>query len=210
MILLMKKKLDSKLSINKNSGSIKDEATLISRIAKGDENALEQLYHVYYSRLLRFITRTTRRADRADEVINEVMYVVWQKAETYDHSCKPSTWIFGITYNKSRKLMRKSKFEEAVSLDSIDKENSLLGRHYTGLKQLELLNWLETAFEVLSPVQRTVVELTYFHGMHYSEIAKLMECPENTVKTRMLHARKKLAPILLKLEKPDKVQEKKL
>jgi RNA polymerase sigma-70 factor (ECF subfamily) len=46
--------------------------------------------------------------------------------------------------------------------------------------------------------------------MHYSEIAKLMECPENTVKTRMLHARKKLAPILLKLEKPDKVQEKKL
>ena len=70
-------------------------------------------------------------------------------------------------------------------------------------------NWLETAFVVLSPEQRAVVELTYFHGMHYSEIAELMACPENTVKTRMYHARKKLAPILLRLEKTNLMSEDK-
>ena len=198
-----------KLSMDKRSGDIQDEVVLISRIANGDENALEQLYHVYYSRLLRFIARTTGRVDRADEVINEVMYVVWQKAETYNCSCRPSTWIFGIAYNKSRKVMQKSSFDQAESLDSMDGENLLFGRQDTGLKQLEMFNWLETALDELSPVQRTVVELTYFHGMHYSEIALLMDCPENTVKTRMLHARKKLAPILLRLEQSDIVSRDK-
>ena len=187
----------------------KDEAVLLERIAIGDESALEQLYHGYYSRLLRFISRITGRTDRFEEVINEVMYVVWQKAGTYNHSCRPSTWIFGIAYNKARKSMKKSRFDEAVSLDLMDAENSLFGRNDEGLEQLEMHNWLETAFVVLSPEQRAVVELTYFHGMHYSEIAELMACPENTVKTRMYHARKKLAPILLRLEKTNLMSEDK-
>lgn len=195
------------LEIKKNAGSQHSvEMALIARIAKGDENALEQLYHGYYNRLLRFITRTTGRADRVEDVINEVMYVVWQKAGTYNQNCRPSTWIFGIAYNKARKSMQKSRLERAESLDSIDSENSLFGQHDDELKRLEMQNWLENAFEVLSPEQRTVVELTYFHGMHYNEIAELMACPENTVKTRMYHARKKLASILLRLGDTDLMQ----
>ena len=61
-----------------------------------------------------------------------------------------------------------------------------------------MTNWLESALDRLSPEQRAVIELTYFQGLHYSEIAVLMDCPENTVKTRMHHARKKLAVILNK------------
>lgn len=192
-----------KLNKEKEPGNSEKEAILIARIVKGDEKALEQLYHDYYSRLLRFITRTTGRADRVDEVINEVMYVVWQKANTYNHSCRPSTWIFGIAYNKARKSIQKSRFDQAESLDEMDSENSLFGRPDSGLKQLELQNWLESAFQVLSAEQRTVIELTYFQGMHYSEIAELMDCPVNTVRTRMHHARKKLSPALQKLENTD-------
>jgi RNA polymerase sigma-70 factor (ECF subfamily) len=192
-----------KLNKEKDPGNSQEEAILIARIVEGDEKALEQLYHNYYSRLLRFITRTTGRPDRVDEVINEVMYVVWQKADTYNQSCRPSTWIFGIAYNKARKSIQKSRFDQAESLDEMDSENSLFGRLDSGIKQLELQNWLESAFHVLSAEQRTVVELTYFHGMHYSEIAELMDCPVNTVKTRMHHARKKLSPALQKLENID-------
>ncbi len=176
------------------------EVALITLIASGDENALEQLYHAYYSRLLRFIIRITGCMHQVEEVINEVMYVVWQKASTYNKNCQPSTWIFGIAYNKARKSMQKSWFDKAESLDAMDGENSMFGRYDPELKLLEMQNWLEAAFKVLSPDQRTVVELTYFYGLHYSEIAELMQCPENTVKTRMHHARKKLAPTLLRLE----------
>jgi RNA polymerase sigma-70 factor (ECF subfamily) len=187
----------------KDTSQYQAEVDLLTAIANGDEKALEQLYLSYYCRLQRFIARITGRANHLEEVINEVMYVVWQKAGTYNGSCRPSTWIFGIAYNKVRKSMQKSKFDLAESLEAMDQENSLLGRNDNGLKQLELQNWLENAFEVLSLEQRTVVELTYFHGMHYNEIAELMVCPENTVKTRMYHARKKLAPILKRLENID-------
>ncbi len=179
------------------------DAALIARIAKGDEAALEQLYHGYYNRLIRFITHLNGHVDRMDEIINEVMYVVWQKAETYNHNCRPSTWIFGIAYNKVRKSFKLSRIEQCESLDSMAFENPLFGRDDPAIKNLEMKNWFETALAALSLEQRTVVELTYFQGLHYSEIAELMGCPENTVKTRMHHARKKLAPILLKLENSD-------
>lgn len=184
------------LLITNNIGHIKRDTDLIARICKRDEKALELLYHHYYKRLFRFVARVTRREDLIDEIINDVMYVVWEKAESYNQQCQPSTWIFGIAYNKARQSLRNAGNIDEESLDEMDCDNPLLGENDSGLKQLEMSNWLEPALDMLSPDQRAVIELTYFQGMHYSEIAVLMECPENTVKTRMHHARKKLTVIL--------------
>jgi len=179
-----------------NSGQFKRDADLIARLCKQDEKALELLYHHYYSRLFRFVARVTRRENLIDEVINDVMYVVWEKAETYNQQCQPSTWIFGIAYNKARQSLRNAGNKDEESLDEMDDDNLVFEDNDSGLKQLEMTNWLESALDKLSPDQRAVIELTYFQGLHYSEIAVLMECPENTVKTRMHHARKKLAVVL--------------
>jgi RNA polymerase sigma factor (sigma-70 family) len=172
------------------------DADLIARLCNADENALEQLYHNYYTRLFRFIARVTQRDDFIDEIINDVMFVVWEKAATYDKQCKPSTWIFGIAFNKARHALRDDNRAELESLDDIDEDSSWLGKQDAGIYQLELDEWLESALSQLSPEHRAVIELTYFEGLHYSEIAAIMECPENTVKTRMHHARKNLAVIL--------------
>ena len=179
-----------------NSGQFKRDADLIARLCKQDEKALELLYHHYYSRLFRFVARVTRREDLIDEVINDVMYVVWEKAETYNQQCQPSTWIFGIAYNKARQSLRNAGNKDEESLDEMDDDNLVFEDNDSGLKQLEMTDWLESALDKLSSDQRAVIELTYFQGLHYSEIAVLMECPENTVKTRMHHARKKLAVVL--------------
>jgi len=170
------------------------------RICDADEKALELLYHHYYSRLFRFVSRITRKEDIIDEVINEVMYVVWQKASTYNHQCQPSTWIFGIAYNKARQIFSNANNREDESLEAIDRDSSILEETSSQIEQLEMNNWLESALEKLSIDQRAVIELTYFQGLHYCEIAELMGCPENTVKTRMHHARKKLASALKKTE----------
>lgn len=55
---------------------------------------------------------------------------------------------------------------------------------------------LGRALALLSPEQRAVVELTYYEGLSYPEIANLLDCPTNTVKTRMFHARKRLRETL--------------
>lgn len=175
-----------------NSQQRHKELALIVRIRNRDQNALELLYQGYYQRLFRFIGRYTWREDLIDEVINDTMYSVWEKAATYNHQCRLSTWIFGIAYNKARQALRNIKQFPEESLDEMEID-ILFGAYDAGLKQLEMDDLLESAFSVLSPDQRMVLELTYFQGLHYSEIAILMDCPENTVKTRMHYARKALA-----------------
>lgn len=183
------------LTIQQN-GQQQRDADLIARLCNSDEHALEQLYHHYYTRLYRFVSRITRRESIIDEVINDVMFVVWEKAASYDRHCKPSTWIFGIAFNKARQALRDEDRREEESLDELDEDSAWLGRADAGLRQLEMSDWLESALITLSPDQRAVIELTYFEGLHYSEIATIMNCPENTVKTRMFHARKNLASVL--------------
>ncbi len=182
--------------VTNNIAHLKRDADLIARICKQDEKALELLYGHYYSRLFRFVARVTRREELIDEIINDVMYVVWEKADSYNQQCQPSTWIFGIAYNKARQSFRTHGNYDEESLDAMDADNLVFTEKDCGLKQLEMSNWLESALDTLTPDQRAVIELTYFQGLHYSEIAVLMKCPENTVKTRMHHARKKLALVL--------------
>lgn len=186
-------------SIN-NLKHCNEEVALITRICNADENALELLYHSYYQRLFRFIGRITWREDIIDEVVNDVMFTVWEKAATYNHECRVSTWIFGIAYNKVRQVLRSVNHLNEDSLDEMDVDNLAFAVHDISLKQLEMRDFLESGFRMLSPEHRAVIELTYFEGLHYSEIALLMDCPENTVKTRMHYARKILAAQLSNYE----------
>ena len=68
---------------------IETERNLIVRIHDGDQDALKELYRIYYDRLYRFAFRMVARVDAIEEIINDVMYVVWEKAGSYDHRCRP-------------------------------------------------------------------------------------------------------------------------
>ena len=172
------------------------EKGLIAEAAAGNVKAFEMLYQLYFNRLYQFIFHITRRQDSIEEIINDVMYVVWEKAATYDQTCRPSTWILGIAYLKALKSTEQSIAREDRSVEFNDEFDYFPNRAGQSVFQLEISNWLETAFDKLSAEQRAVVEMTYYQGLHYSEISEIMQCPENTVKTRMFHARKILAKLL--------------
>lgn len=172
------------------------EQQLITETAAGNEKAFEQLYQLYFSRLFQFIFRITRTRNNIEEIINDVMYVVWEKASTYDQTCRPSTWILGIAYFKALKRVEKSVADEDRSVEFNDELDYFPDKSTQWISQVETSNWLEVAFTQLSAEQRAVVEMTYFQGLHYNEIAEIMQCPENTVKTRMFHARRILAKSL--------------
>jgi RNA polymerase sigma factor (sigma-70 family) len=168
---------------------------LIRRVGGGDRMAFETLYKRYYRYLFRFVYRVTRRLDLVEEIINDAMFVVWQKAGTVEVRSRASTWIMGIAYKKSLKSLHYSNGTSSdVSLDEI--EYDLPDDDETMINQLEVENLAVVAFGALSPDQRAVMEFAYYQEMHYSEIAEVMGCPENTVKTRMFHARKKLSSLL--------------
>jgi RNA polymerase sigma-70 factor (ECF subfamily) len=170
------------------------EKRLIGRIAAGDLRAFEQFYRAYHARLTRFLDRMTRRRGLVEEVLNDTMFVVWNRSERFDGSSKVSTWIFAIAYRKALKALQ--RLDEAVEDDMLD-ERPAIGAGPEQQAQTRRVNaQLGRALDNLSIDHRSVVELTYFHGMGYREIAQIVDCPVDTVKTRMFHARRRLRALL--------------
>jgi len=174
------------------------ETDLIARIAEGDRKAFEELYHLYHRRLARFLTRLTRRYDIAEEVVNDTFWVVWRKARSFRGDSQPSTWILGIAYRKARNAFRSSArlAEKNLQLEQLphtDEEPA---------STEELRDWLGRALAELPVEQRLAVELCYELGHSCEEIAAIMDCPVNTVKTRLFHARGKLQRLLPQLATP--------
>jgi len=172
--------------------SADDDWDLIGQIGSGDQAALECLYKKYYSYLYRFVFQVTRRTDNVEEVINEVMFVVWEKAAAVVPRAKASTWILGIAHNKALQVMHRGRSIGTVDLDDESSADLARADEDTTVRELETEELLFTMLRALSPEQRAVMELVYFHGLHYGEIAQVIDCPENTVKTRVYHARRKL------------------
>ena len=169
------------------------EVELLARIARGDRSAFERLYRVYLPRLTRFLQQVTRQPQAIEEVINDTMLVVWHKASTYSGVSKVSTWIFAIAYRKGLKLL--SRFDDPVAGDE-DGTLSSDDLPEGAVMQRQLREALGAAMTQVSPEQRAVIELTYYHGCAYREIAEIMGCPIDTVKTRMFHARRRLRQLL--------------
>jgi RNA polymerase sigma-70 factor (ECF subfamily) len=178
------------------------DVALLSRIAEGDRNALRQLYGTYYHPLLRFIYRITGRLELAQEGVNDVMLVVWRSSRAFGGRSSVSTWIMGIAYRKALKLLAASRrwttrFSGVPFDELVERSDALAEQSDDG----DLRDLLDVALRHLSAEHRAVVELTYFYGCSYEEIAAIAACPVNTVKTRMFHARAKLKKLLPDLGK---------
>ena len=167
-----------------------EDARLLGRIARGDVRAFEELYRSYHPRLTRFLLNMTRRPHLVEEVLDDTMMVVWERPDSYAGASKVSTWVFAIAYWKALKAMRRQDepmedaFAETRASDEPGPD-----------QQLERQQTHEILFGVLgelSPEHRAVVDLAYFHEAGYREIAEIMKCPVDTVKTRMFHARRRL------------------
>jgi RNA polymerase sigma factor (sigma-70 family) len=171
------------------SGRDSDEA-LMSRILARDMEAFEELYRTYRPRLGAFLFKLVHRPQIVEEVMNDTLMVVWDRAHTFKGASRLSTWIFGIAYRKAMKALRRQDepvedpwAEQRVSLEPTPEEA-------LGKERAHML--LRRAISELSPDHRAVVEFTYFHEMGYREIAEIMSCPVDTVKTRVFHARRNL------------------
>jgi RNA polymerase sigma factor (sigma-70 family) len=169
------------------------DVLLVGRVAAGDQSAFEALYRTYHPRLDRFLGLITSRRTIVEEALNDTMLVVWKRSDTFNRQSKVSTWIFAIAYRTALKALRTQ--DEPV--DTIADE---LASDDAGPEQLlsadQTRAVLARAMEGLSAEQRSVLVLTYFHDLPYAEIARIVDCPVDTVKTRMFHGRRRLRALL--------------
>jgi len=163
---------------------------LMERILAHDVAAFEELYRTYHGRLTRFLSRLVDRPSLVEEVLNDTLLVVWDRAESFNGTSKLSTWIFGIAYRKAMKGLRSQ--DEPVEDHGANTRVDPDGGPEEDLSRDRRQILLARAIRELSPEHRAVVEFTYYQEMGYREIAAIMECPLDTVKTRMFHARRHL------------------
>ena len=171
-----------------------EDLRLFAGVRARQRDAFEALYRLYHPRLARFLLNLLHRPQMVEEVLNDTLFVVWERSDTFRGASKLSTWIFAIAYRKAMKALR--RLDEPVEDRDADMRPSEgdapdapFGRHRTQ-------EALQTALAKLSADHRTVVDLTYFHEMGYREIATIMDCPVDTVKTRMFHARRHLRRLM--------------
>ena len=166
------------------------ELDLLEKIRAGDRAAFERLYRIYYPRLTRFLHTLMRRPTLVEEVLNDTMMVIWTRPDSFHGASKLSTWVFSIAYRKSMKALRKQ--DEAVEDLEADRRASGDAGPDESSGRARIRRLLLDAVAELSPAHRAVVDLTYFHELGYRDIAAVVDCPVDTVKTRMFHARRHL------------------
>ncbi len=169
------------------------ERELIFKVGRGDRDAFRELYLHYHRRLARFLMRLTHHREDAEEVINDTLWIVWQRAADFRDASQVSTWIMGIAYRRALNMIRRAAtHERAMTLERAEGEAAASDAG----QAMEDRQLLDFALAQLPLEQRLVLEFTYYLDHSCEEVAEIMECPVNTVKTRMFNARRKLREIL--------------
>jgi RNA polymerase sigma-70 factor, ECF subfamily len=172
-----------------------DIATLIHSTAKGDRNAFTELYRTQQRPMLAYATGILA-GDReaAEDAVDEAFLDIWKNAQSYSGAGHAGGWIRRIVRNKAVDGLRKSRgkilvHDETALATQVDpaagpEDQALLAQE---------ARWLRQSLSKLNVDQREAVILCYYEDRSLSEIAGISNCPENTVKTRLFHARKILS-----------------
>ena len=156
---------------------------------------MHALYSRYSVRVYRFVTRLTRNAALAEDLVSEVFVDVWRSAKTFRAQSQVSTWLYSIARHKALSALRR-RSDQALDDELVDDikdgadtpEDILLGKDRSTLLQVCLSN--------LSALHREVIDLVYYHERSIHEVAQIVGVSENTIKTRLHYARKQIERML--------------
>lgn len=157
---------------------------LLAAVAKGDQGAFEQLYAATRAKLYGVVLRILRRADLADEVMQDSYLKIWRSAGDFDpHVATPITWMVAIARNRALDLVRKkseaSIEDEPGALEAQWDVANPLERH----EMTEQLRRLLVCLDALEAERRQLILLAYVGGFSREQLAAKFAAPVNTVKT---------------------------
>jgi RNA polymerase sigma-70 factor (ECF subfamily) len=181
------------LSSRDHAASPADE-TLIRQIADGDKSAVRTLFERHHVKVYRFVLRIVRDAALAEDTVSETFIDAWQHAGRYEGRASVSTWLLGIARHRALDAVRRRPTEpldceaaQNVADPARDPEAEL------GCKDRGAA--LRRALAALSREHAEIIDLVYYQEKSIREIGEILAIPENTVKTRMFYARKRLAAL---------------
>jgi len=169
-------------------GDVNPAGVLIARVAQGDQAAFAELYDQLAPRVYSVVLRVLRDPSMAEEVTQEVMVELWRLAPRFEAG-KGTVTAWASTVAHRRAIDRVRSSQSARDRDQREHDSSIADpRHDEVAEQVEdrlERERITSAMSALTPAQRESIELAYFSGYTYREVAAVLEVPEGTVKTRI-------------------------
>jgi RNA polymerase sigma-70 factor (ECF subfamily) len=167
---------------------------LIRQVAAGDQQAFGILYDQYSTAIYNYLVRLIHEPQTAEDLLQEVFMVLWQSAKKFREEARVKTWLLSIAHYQAVSWLR--RHHPALPLeDSIDTATDELHLDDQVAQTWET-NRVWGQLDQLSPKHRAVIELAFVHNLPYADIAKVLDCPIGTVKSRMSYALKQLNGLL--------------
>lgn len=162
-------------------------AELVSRSARGHDDAFAKLYDKTSSRVHGMVLRVVRSPDHAAEVTQEVFVEIWQQSARYDPS-KGSVLAWMITMAHRRAVDRVRSVSRSVSRDETyasRTHEAVRDEAWEAVENKLDVERVRKGLKSLTEIQREAINLAYFGGYTHTEVAKLLKLPLGTVKTRI-------------------------
>ena len=174
-------------------GSVPDDsaasavAELLLRVGQGQEDAFSDLYDRTSSLLFSLVKRVVRDVSISEEVLQEVFVEIWKQAPRFDaRRGSAHGWICTIAHRRAvdtvRSVDASRRRDSAEGLRALDEK--IVDVQEEGIMRVESQR-VATAMRSLTPLQSDAIRLAYFSGYSHSEVAKILDIPLGTAKTRI-------------------------
>lgn len=171
---------------------------IIEKARSGNQMAYSQLLDRFWPEVYHFQLKRTQNENDAEDITIQTFARAFEKLESYDSGYNFSTWLITISKNLHVDLLRKRKrnFLEGSDHQGSDAMKLILDESPSAEDQLIIEQNLKTLLQYLKrlkPAYREIIDLRYFQEMSYAEIAAKLTEPVNTIKVKLLRAKKLLA-----------------
>ena len=160
---------------------------LLVEVAKGDDIAFERLYSIIAGPILGLVRRVVRDGAQSEEVAQDVLVELWRTAPSYDPAKGAAlSWVLTLAHRRAVDRVRSAQArrvrEDRFGIESAVREFDEVAEAATASIEREQVRHCLGA---LTPLQRECIELAYYGGRTYREVAVLLNTPLGTVKTRL-------------------------
>lgn len=170
---------------------------LVKRFLKGDESSFNLIVKKYQQKIYWHARRLTGNHFDADDILQEVLMVIYEKLQDYKFESSLYTWIFRITYTRSLNLINKNKVKRFFSIGE-EEMPDISGNEdvVRDVENREKLRLLDKVLKELPIKQREVFVMRHFDELSYEEIAEVTGKSIGGLKANYFHALNKVTSLM--------------